>query len=198
MKLSDVDIMKRVQDGDIALFNELVLRYRAPLLRVAHSKLGHAAWAEDLVQEAFLAAFAARHTFDPTFAFRTWMWTILLNLCRRQLKRSAKRPQEISQSALANGPDDVLAQLAIHESGLTQALLAERQERVAFCLAELPEVQADALRLRFYGGLKFDEIARTMNCSLNGAKRRVKHGLLTLAQQLREDENEDENEEPAS
>ena len=41
----------------------------------------------------------------------------------------------------------------------------------------LPDVQADALRLRFFAGLKFHEIADTMSCSLSAAKNRVRTGL---------------------
>jgi RNA polymerase sigma-70 factor (ECF subfamily) len=45
-------------------------------------------------------------------------------------------------------------------------------------------VQADALRLRFFGGLKFHEIAEAMPCSLTSAKNRVRWGLLRMAEML--------------
>ena len=48
----------------------------------------------------------------------------------------------------------------------------------------LPQMQADALRLRFFGGLTFPEIAVAMGCSEAGAKHRVKHGLLKLGRWL--------------
>ena len=47
-----------------------------------------------------------------------------------------------------------------------------------------PEAQADALRLRFFGGLTFPEIAAAMGCSEAGAKHRVKTGLVKLGQWL--------------
>jgi RNA polymerase sigma-70 factor (ECF subfamily) len=43
-------------------------------------------------------------------------------------------------------------------------------------------VQADALRLRFFGGLKFEEIAGAMQCSLSTAKNRVRWGLERMAE----------------
>ena len=49
-----------------------------------------------------------------------------------------------------------------------------------------PQVQADALRLRFFGGLKFQEIAAAMDCSLTTAKTRVKQGLLQMSEWLKE------------
>lgn len=185
MDLDDAQIMRRVQQGGHELFEQLVRRHRDPLVRVAASKLGQVAWAEDVVQETFLAVFAARHTYRPELPFRTWLWTILLNLCRRQLRRQRhRREQRAADTALLPEPTHT-------ETGLSHALLAERRAQVAALLGTLPEAQADALRLRFYGGLKFEEIAQTMGCSLSGAKQRVQKGLLALAERLR-DESGDE------
>jgi RNA polymerase sigma-70 factor (ECF subfamily) len=49
-------------------------------------------------------------------------------------------------------------------------------------------VQADALRLRFFGGLKFQEIADAMQCSLNTAKNRVRWGLMRMAELMQKTE----------
>src|SRR4029079_7825076 len=116
----DAEIMRRVQRGQFELFDELVARYRGPLLRVAMSKLDDAGWAEDVVQETFLAVFAARETFNPAFSFRTWLWTILLNLCRRHLKRNSNRRNEHSQLKLGRS-DGFDAKLVSHETGLSRA-----------------------------------------------------------------------------
>ena len=186
MPLDDAEVMRRVQAGQLELFEELVRRYRGALVRVAASKLGDAALAEDAVQETFLAVFTARDTYDSRFAFRTWLWTILLNVCRRQLKRRQRVPRVLARSAV-EGADGHVPDPESLESGLTHALSAERREVLAALLAELPEAQADALRLRFFGGLKFEEIAAAMPCSLSAAKVRVKQGLLRLAERLRDD-----------
>lgn len=180
--------MRGVQAGRLELFDQLVVRYRGPLLHVAWSKLGDRAWAEDVVQETFLAAFAARHTYLPEFSFRTWLWTILLNLCRRQWKQRAARPQETSSSSFG-GPRS-FPEPAYYDSGLSQLLGVEQREDLVTLLAKLPEPQADALRLRFFGGLQFAEIAQAMNSSVSGAKQRVKCGLQTLAQLFREREGD--------
>jgi sigma-70-like protein len=54
----------------------------------------------------------------------------------------------------------------------------------------LPTAQADALRLRFFGGLKFEEIADAMQCSLGTAKNRVRWGLMRLADHVHALRNE--------
>jgi RNA polymerase sigma-70 factor (ECF subfamily) len=183
--LNDVQIMQAVQAGQVEMFDQLVLRYRGPLLHVAWSKLGDPNWAEDVVQEAFLAAFAARDTYKPAFAFRTWIWTILLNLCRKQWKRRERRPGEQPLVFDSTAQTGLPGEPATHDTPLANALLVERREQVHVLLNSLPEVQADALRLRFFGGLQFSEIALAMDSSLGAAKQRVKSGLVTLAAQLR-------------
>jgi RNA polymerase sigma-70 factor, ECF subfamily len=188
--MDDSELMQRVQDDQLEFFDELVQRYRIPLTRVAISKLRDASQAEDIVQETFLAVYAARHTYKPEFAFRTWVWTILLNLCRKNWRKQNRKPQEFSQSlfettSLGSFPEPVSL-----ETGLSRVLQLERDELLFELLYELPEVQADAIRLRFFGELKYSEIARTMQSSLIGAKVRVKKGLLTLAKWLQKKSGE--------
>lgn len=179
MQPRDEDLMRDVQQDRLAAFDELVRRYRRPLLRVASSKLADRAVAEDVVQETFLAVFAARDTYRPELTFRTWLWTILLNLCHRQARKQIRAAVPWSGLALQTPLEP--SPVADVDGGLTQLLAIEKQEQLHAALAQLPVVQADAVRLRFFGGLKFEEIAAAMGCSLNGAKQRVKQGLLRLA-----------------
>ncbi len=174
--LSDVDIMIRVQAGETSLFSELVRRYQTKLLRFAWSKLTDSSDAEDLVQEAFLAVFHARNSYSPEFEFSTWIWTITLNLARRanqKKSRSAQREQEYSKLKTIS---------IVPEQGGRSLVEAERSETLNRWLSMLPEPQGDAIRLKFFGGLKFAEIALAMDCSESGAKRRVKTGLMKLAE----------------
>ncbi len=167
--------MARVQAGETRLFAELVSRYQDRLIRFASSKLQQTQLAEELVQETFLAAFQARMTYSKEFAFSTWLWTILLNL-----SRSAGRKRHLQSEQ-----HQLFAAQVSHQADHSDPhqLLVKQEQQVALHqqLALLSEPQADAIRLRFFGDLSFEEIALTMNCSISGAKRRVKNGLLNLA-----------------
>jgi RNA polymerase sigma-70 factor (ECF subfamily) len=180
--------MRRVQEGELGCFDVLVERYRPALVRVAAGMLSDTALAEDVVQETFLAVFAARHTFNPAFHFRTWLWTILLNFCRRHRARRGRQPQQLVNSAHAKADGPELVEAQTPETALTALLQRERSEQLQRLLGELPEVQADAIRLRFFAGLTYHEIAQSMGVSLGGAKLRVRAGLAKLSQQLRGDE----------
>ena len=188
MTSDDSQLMRRVQDGEFRCFDVLVERYRPALLRVAAGMLADAALAEDVVQETFLAVFAARHTFNPAFHFRTWLWTILLNFCRRHRARRGRQPEQLVRSARANSEGPAITEAQTPETALSALLLRERSEQLQRLLSELPEVQADAIRLRFFAGLTYHEIAQSMGVSLGGAKLRVRAGLTKLSQQFRGDE----------
>ena len=182
MMLDDVDIMLRVQAGETNLFAELVSRHQQKLLRFAISKLGNRSDAEDLVQDAFLAAFHARQSYSPSFAFSTWIWTITLNLARRSHRKKLHQETQIVQYQQGNPP-------RIAEAEAIETLLKEEQSmQLDRWLSLLPEPQADAIRLRFFGNLRFADIAAAMDSSESGAKRRVKNGLTKLGELAAKDE----------
>lgn len=174
--------MRQVQAGEFRSFDVLVERYRPALLRVAAGMLNDQTLAEDVVQETFLAVFAARHTFDPAFHFRTWLWTILLNFCRRHAARRTRQPQQVVHSTLTRDDCSVLPEIEAPETALSGLLERERNEEVQRLLNTLPDAQADAIRLRFFGGLTYHEISQSMGISLGGAKLRVRTGLEKLSQ----------------
>jgi len=178
MALTDEELMRRIQAGESVWFEEVVRRYRTVLTRVAASKLADLATAEDVVQETFLAAFACRQSFKPNLSLRVWLVAILFNACKRvwrQRQQPTGQPLPLDP-ALAGETGEP------HEGNL---LAAERDHILRAALRQLPEPQADTLRLRFFVGLSFDEIAASMNCSVSGAKRRAKLGLESLAGLLR-------------
>jgi len=185
-------------DGDQQAFAHLIGRYQRALFRLAHSRLGQRELAEEAVQETFLAAHRWLATYDSRYSFRTWLWSILLSQAARQAKRESRQPSE----SLA---DPNLAKAAADPSPLRSLLENESRDRLHALLARLPTPQADALRLRFFAGLTFPEIAAAMQCTEAGAKHRVKTALVKLGEWLadtrqptyRIDNNDDRSPAPA-
>lgn len=178
----DGEIVAAVLEGDRERFAEIVRRYYRPLVRVAQSRIGRSEAAEDIVQESFLCALKSLHTYNSAYSFRTWLWTITLNQCRRHYAKNVKRQvttdQNMDPSGAVEQVDDRYA------DPLTRVLSNERREQLEQLLADLSNVQADALRLRFFGHLKFQEIADTMKCSLSTAKHRVRSGLRQMSRAI--------------
>jgi RNA polymerase sigma-70 factor (ECF subfamily) len=183
---SDAELMRRVQAGESERFAELARRYRAALVRVAVSRLGSVASAEDVVQETLLSAFKSRHTYRHEFSFRTWLWTILLNQCHAHYRKQSRQQETLAAESLDCWSDAQRAPETREPQPLAALLQQEQSARLEALLRRLGSAQADALRLRFFGGLKFQEIADAMQCSLGTAKNRVQAGLLRLAELMRE------------
>jgi RNA polymerase sigma-70 factor (ECF subfamily) len=177
--------------GDSDAFEVLVRRYQSALFRTAFGRLGRRDWAEDAVQETFYCAFKSLSSYNSLYSFRTWLWTILLNQCRRQYQKERRRPEDGSSGESPTGPAGQESFSALGPAlacprplPLADVMAREQTERLALLLAELPESQADAVRLRFHGGLTFPEIAASLGCSLSSAKNWVRLGLLAIGERL--------------
>lgn len=180
----DAEVVAAVKKGERAAFELIVRSFQPELLRAAYNQLGRIEHAEEVVQETFVSVFKSIDTYDLRYSFRTWIWTILINQCRQRYKRLKRLPK--TDGGIQSSDAQSEWNLAECRSGDPQqaAQKNERNEQLRRILNELPEVQATALRLRFFGSLKFQEIADSMGCSLSSAKNRVKLGLQALSQVL--------------
>lgn len=175
---NDGTIVDEVLAGRTEQFGKLVKRYERPLFRLALSRLGKRPMAQDAVQETFLSAFKSLHTYNSRYSFRTWLWTILINQCRAQHRKSLRRAREVSAESLDNRLDER------HQSAEQIVIFAEESMKLEQTLKQLPEKHADAIRLRFFGDLSYPEIARVMDICVTSAKNYVRRGLLTMSEQL--------------
>lgn len=182
MNPADGQLVADVLAGATDQFSELVRRYESPLLRAAYNRLGNWDASEEAVQETFCCAFKSLHTYNSAYSFRTWLWTILLNQCRRSFQQRKRRQVQLTEPAVMEATIDDA------ETPPTRAIRQENERQLHRLLNTLPEADADAVRLRFFGGLKFHEIAAAMQCGLSTAKVRVRRGLERLSQRI---QNED-------
>jgi RNA polymerase sigma-70 factor (ECF subfamily) len=153
--ITDEDLIRRVRHYDTMAFEALVYRYQKPALRVAHRCVGQQAEAEDMVQEAFLRIYRHVRQYDPEAAsFKTWFFSILVNLCRNAVRRNrAFSFTELPRDAPAAGdPEDNLAR-------------GEERASLAAAVARLPPNQRMALILRHYEGFSYSEAAAALGLS---------------------------------
>lgn len=183
---TDEELMRRACGAEPQRLGDLVRRHRLKLLRTAQSRLGSVAAAEDAVQETFLAAFRSRRTYNPAYTVRTWLWTILLNVCKSFWNKRLRTPQQQPWSQSPDGAARSAEQPQGTPGPVEMLLEKERSERLRHALTGLRDDWADALRLRFFAEMKFQEIADVQACSLATAKNRVRWGLERLAELLRD------------
>src|SRR5258708_12787900 len=91
---SDLKLVERVQRGERAAFDLLVLRYQHKVLKLIMRYVHDATEAEDIAQEAFVKAFRALQSFRGDSAFYTWLYRIAINTPTNTLVSPNPRPRD--------------------------------------------------------------------------------------------------------
>jgi len=187
---SDEALLLRVAEGDSEAFEVLLDRWEGPAKRYAFRVLGDSHAAEDIAQEAFLRLHRGARDWRPTARFSTWFYTVLGNLCRDRIRRLRRRPDEGAARPLGGrSPEDEEAEPeepgARTPGPLEAALEGERRDLVAEAVRSLPSHLQQAVALREFAGLKYREIAATLDCDLNEVKVLIHRGRKVLAERLR-------------
>lgn len=100
----ELALVKRARRGDVKAFSELYARVYQELYRFAVYTMKHSQDAEDVVSEAVIAAYENIHRLKKEESFRSWIFTILANKCRKKLK-AARRTEELPDSLAAAEQD---------------------------------------------------------------------------------------------
>jgi RNA polymerase sigma-70 factor (ECF subfamily) len=173
-------IIRRVQNGDVNAFALLVDAYQGAVFNLVVRMTGRGTAAEDLAQEIFLKAYASMGRFDAQRRFFPWLYTIALNTVRNHLKR--KTPPQVP---LVEG---VAGALQTDERLSPDGLLRQKQQKqmLAHLIRRLPEPCREALVLRYFQELSFEDAAQVLDISVSAAKMRVYRGLRMLAAWMNE------------
>src|SRR5690348_17427185 len=97
--LSDEEVVRRVLDGETALFELLMRRYNQRLYRVSRVILRDDAEAEDVMQDAYVRAYEHLHQFAGKAAFSTWLTRIAIH---EALARKRRRGRQYRKSTRLN------------------------------------------------------------------------------------------------
>jgi RNA polymerase sigma-70 factor (ECF subfamily) len=171
--MSDADLVALARSGDADAFRVLVSRYRAMAMSVALHLSGDRDAAEDLVQEATLAAFVSLGKLRDPDRFRSWFYGTVVNVTRAWRRRQAGLPVTLDDwdtARLIANPDEA----------------AQRELRwiVTGALRCLPEATRTVLVLFYYDGLTVLEIAARLGVSAAAVKSRLHKGRGQLGRLL--------------
>lgn len=183
----DIEWVRACQAGDAEAFYPLVLRNQKRIYNLALRMLRDPAEAEDLTQEAFVAAFEQIDTFRGESAFSTWLHRIAVRRALNRIRGLGRRPLAHA-SSIDDPPSDGAPPLdpadpspgpdAIHERRETRAVL----ERGLLALSD--DFRA-VLVLREMQGLSYEEIAEVLGVEAGTVKSRLHRARLALAEQCR-------------
>ena len=177
---SDGVLVLRVADGDHGALEALYDRYGRPAFALARRITSEPAFAEDVVQEVFLALWRDPAKYDPARGgFPSWLLATThhkaVDAVRREetvRRRRMRLAEEAEWFTSATAPDVPPVEDA--------AWAGLRGERVRQALGALPAVQREALVLAYYAGYTQREIAERTNTPLGTVKTRMLTGMRRL------------------
>jgi RNA polymerase sigma-70 factor (ECF subfamily) len=150
----DAALVERVRAGDSTAFDALVQAYMRQAFQLAYRVVGHREDAEDLVQEAFLAAYQYLDSYDATRPFGPWLMRIVLNRGSNLRRSRARRETEPETDAVSPAPS------ALDESERTEA-----REQLSRAMDMLSERQRMIVTLFDVDGLTSTEIGELIDLS---------------------------------
>jgi len=152
---SDAELADRVKAGDSTAYDTLVRRHLQRAFGVAMRLLGQQQDAEDLVQDAFMAALEKIDTFDSQREFAPWFYRILVNRCLNARKSRARR-------STVDVPAEAVSLTA---SPLLETERSELRAHLKLALKLLPERQRTIVTMFDVEGFTSPEIAEILGIS---------------------------------
>ncbi len=164
--------------------NEMLGRNRGRLFNTALRLLGNHHDAEDAVQDALLAAYCNRHTFEWRSQFSTWLTRIVVNAALMRLRKERVR-RAISIDEKFDQDLPPLAELHADPGPSPEEICAAREgwRLVELELQGLPESHRRAARLHYVQGLKVREAAEAAGLATGSLKSRLHRMRLRLREQ---------------
>ena len=176
-RAEDAALLARVVDRDERAVEALYERYAGPIYSLARQVTNADRFAQDVVQEVFVAVWRDAARYDPAKgSVGPWLFSLArhkaIDLIRREAnvrKRTADVDLELEH---ADEDTDDAAWLRI------------RRDSVHAAIRELTPLQREALDLAFFHGLTHVEVADRLGIPLGTAKTRIRSALLRLREVL--------------
>jgi len=173
----------RVRQGDSESFDELLRRYRTPLVKYFCRMVRDQALAEDLAQEAFLRVYKARQRYRPDARFTTWLYRIATNLALNAIRDGKGTLYRSENGSAEDGgrPWDMADPKASIEQ---QMMETDRQRMIHGAIAALPENQRAAVILHKYQEVDYRQISKILKVSESAVKSLLFRAYETLRVRL--------------
>ncbi len=184
METSDADLIHQFRTGNQEAFGHLVNRWQGKAYALAYRLTLDAADSEDIRQQAFLKIQNALDRFAIDQAkFSTWLYRIILNLCRDRHRSNQTRSKALQDLTArpAAALTGTLRETNVPTAGLETT---ERNRRIAQAMIALPLAIQEVVIMRHYQGLKFAQIAEILDSPVSTVKSRLTLGLSYLRQEL--------------
>jgi len=163
----DLTKIKRIRNGDIDVFGELVDKYRNRLFGFLVKMTGSRHDSEEILQEVFIRAYSNIDRYDDRWMFSTWIYRIAINVYKNY-RRKTGRYKTVSMD------DAVLVDSSAGEGNPEHVYeKSERQRELISLINSLKDKQRIPLILKYVRNCSYAEIGDILGISEEAAKMRV-------------------------
>jgi RNA polymerase sigma-70 factor (ECF subfamily) len=155
-------LVSSCRKGEIDAFEALVKKYQKKMLNVAYRMIGDYDEACEVIQDSFLSAYRSIKKFRGEARFSTWLYSIVLNLCKNRMKQLRTRGgREVYSIDARPETEEGPRQMDPPDPGPSAAEQVEKKEvdaRVQGCINGLDSEYREVLVLRDIQGFSYEEI----------------------------------------
>lgn len=169
-------LLRKIKDGDVASFELLIKDYQVYAYNIAYRMMGNEEDAKDAAQEALIKVYKSIHKFKETSSFSTWLYRIVMNTCKDELK---KRKEKVLSLDKEMETDDGKMSREIGDESLNPSKIVERNEVshvVQEAINTLPDANKMVIVLRDIQGLSYEEISQVIKEPVGTVKSRISRG----------------------
>ncbi|HTQ31774.1 MAG TPA: sigma-70 family RNA polymerase sigma factor [Opitutaceae bacterium] len=182
---ADWVVVQKVQAGDVAAFDQLILKYRERLFSIIYNMTANREDAADLAQDAFIKAFQSINRFQGQSTFFTWLYRIAVNSTVTHLRKNRLRTFFSLEKIVEEEKTSEIVALLADQSGAERgAFVKELQEKLNEALQKLSIKHRTVVTLFEIDGLSHAEIAEVMGCSIGTVRSRLHYAKQLLQAEL--------------
>lgn len=178
----DLDLVRRALTRDANAFRTIMQTHNLRLYRIARGVVRNDGEAEDVVQEAYLNAFAHLDTFRGDASLATWLSRIVINEARGRLRRQ-RRASVVAATFVR---DAQIIQFPLSKNDNPEQAMAQRQilQLIERAIDKLPNLYRIVFVVRVIEGLSIEETANLLAIRPETVKTRLHRARHLVRQQL--------------
>jgi len=179
---SDLEIIAKINEGEVKLYEILIRRYNPFLYKIGRSYRYNHQDTEDLMQDAYVNAFFNLKKFENRSSFKTWFTRIMLNLCY-QKKQKLSYKNEIVGDDIQNEKSKIL----FHQSSNNEKIAVNKElgHVLENAIHEIPEDYRIVFTLRELNGLSVAQTAEALDISESNVKVRMNRAKGMLQKEIK-------------
>ena len=185
MNPTDADLVAQALAGSQDAYRALVERHSRPVLTLIGRIVRDEGIAEELAQDAFVKAFGALRSFDPSYKFTNWLLRIAHNVAIDHLRRSKVPVVPIDDEETGRDMADVLADERA-PSAFDRAVRVDFRQDLDAALATLRPEFRRLVVMRYLEDLSYEDIADVVGLPLGTVKSHLHRARAALARLLAE------------